>query len=137
MKPSAEYIATSALLGFVMAALIGYPSAAINSPPGVAPRPGLWLVITFALGTVLTIYSSLPKPPSLLRVNWIVLPTIACTVYLSFMAINPDGVKENTFWLFVFSVFTVGGPFWLVFWAIRAHRKYCLEQIVSDTILPE
>lgn len=126
MKPSAEYIATSALLGFAVAALIGYPSAAINSPPGVAPRFELWFVIIFALGTVLTIYSSLPKPPFLLRVNWIVLPAIAVILYLGCMAINPDGVQENTFWLFVFSGFTLGGPFWIVFFALRAHRKYCL-----------
>jgi len=92
----------------------------------IAPRFELWFVIIFALGTVLTIYSSLPKPPVLLRVNWIVLPTVAVTLYLGCMGINPDGVQENTLWLFVFSTFTLGGPFWLVFWALRAHRKYCL-----------
>ena len=125
MTPPTGYVVTAAFSSFSTAALFGYPSAAIHSPHGIAPSGGLWFGIILILGTALTIYSAIPKPVSLLKSNWLVIPSVCMVMLLICWLINPVAINDNFFWLFVFAVFTLGFPFWLPILALGLHAGAC------------
>lgn len=125
MKPSVDYVKSAAFFSFSMVALLGYPSAAIRSAPGVAPDDDLWRATILILGSALTAYSAFPKSEILLRLNWLVVSVVCIAVYLFCLALNPTAVLENTGWVIYFSIFSLGAPFWLPLAGLVWHAKSC------------
>lgn len=135
MLPPDKYIGTAALFSYAMAALIGYPSAAIASPSGRGPNFDLWFAIVFILGSVLTFYSALPKRRQLLQINWIIIPSSCFLMFLVCALVNPKSVLDNAGMLLLFTMFTGGAPLWLPFMGLVLHGKAC-KHIASEQPQP-
>ena len=125
MSPPAGYVGTAALLAFAVAALAAYPSAAVLSEPGVAPNTELWFAITAGLGLVLTAYSAAPKSSLMLQFNWLVVPMVCLLVAAVCWLFNPKAVQDNAAMVFLFSIFTLGAPFWLPLLGLLLHARSC------------
>jgi cytochrome c-type protein NapC len=133
MRPSKQYVISAAFYSFVTAILIGYPSAAVRSAPGGTPDFELWFVIAVLLGTALTAYSAIPKPKSLLQINWLTIPICCLLVFLVCVLINPAAVQRNATLVGVVCIFTGGMPLWLPILGLIVHRKSC-KQLADVTI---
>lgn len=127
MTPTATYLASAALFSYATSALIGYPSAAVRSAQGFGPNDSLWFSIIFVLGTALTVYSAIPKSPSLLRLNWFVILIVCIAVFLGCLITNPGAVGNNAKMVMLFSVFTLGAPFWLPLVGLVLHVAACAK----------
>jgi len=126
MTPHEGYGVSAAFQSFSWAALVGYPSAAVNSVPGFSPSNGLWFLITVAVGFGLTRYSVMPKHRILLMCNWLVIPLFCIAVLWGCWQINPKAVGDNAGMVLLFSLFTFGGPLWLPLIASVLHLWSCL-----------
>lgn len=127
MTPSAGYLASAALLSYATAALVGYPSAAVGSASGFGPNDKLWFAIIFFLGTALTVYSAVPKSRSLLRINWLTILLACLAVFFTCLSINPAAVGNNAKMVLLFSIFTLGSPFWLPLVGLLLHVGACAK----------
>lgn len=119
------YLLSAAFLSFTLAALVGYPSAAINSNPGSAPNDALWGVITVVLGLALTAYSATNKPRRLLKLNWLVLPILSTVFFLFCRLFNPESIDKNAGMILHYAIYTFGLPFWLPLLALVLHMASC------------
>ena len=121
------YSASAASLSFSLGLLVGYPSAAVKSAPGVAPNFALWFAMAVLLGFVLSIYSVIPKKRWLMEINWLTLPAVAALVFGICAFLNPAPVLENAGWVVFFAVFTAGAPFWLPVGCLVWHTVSCFK----------
>lgn len=123
MTPNGSYIGTAAFFSFALAALIGYPSAAIFNG-------NVWFGMTLGISLVLTVYSGMPKAQILLKFNWLVIPVVCIAFLVICWLINPSGVQENAKKIVFLSFFTLWAPFWLPVIGFFLHVASCAR--VSD-----
>ena len=94
---------------------LGYLFSGIHQPvvQGYSPQGSNWGFWTVCVTAVLAAYTFVPKPVWLHQLNGLVLLLIACAIGVTGYLSSPT-VADNLKGVALLSIFTLGGPLWLL-----------------------
>ena len=100
--------------------------------PDHHPPCSTGLFSAILIGTLLSINSIFQRKKSLIKLNWLIIVLVESLIVFIAYIIDPQSVSDSFFGVMLLSVFTGGGPLWLIFIPFIWHTIACSYQDLTD-----
>lgn len=112
-SPTTGQLITGVLCAYSVSLLFSYPAASVFSEPGNAPKMEAWLTWAFIQGSILSVYTAVPKSRLLLSLNPLILSALAALPPFVAWFVEPSIVGATIGLIRVLCLFTLGAPLWI------------------------